>query len=61
LSDEVYGLLENAGVDQAVIDRICKGIDELAQQAAYANEPCPRCMEDDRDRLDAQDAAERFC
>lgn len=43
LSEEVCGLLEDSGVDQATIDRVCKGIDELA---IAATADCPRCMEE---------------
>lgn len=40
LSNEVWGLLENFGVDESVIQRICTGIDELATRA---DATCPQC------------------
>lgn len=41
LSEEVCVLLEDAGVAQEIIDRICIGIDELAGRADQA---CPACL-----------------
>lgn len=52
LSEEICGLLEAGDVDQETIDRICKGIDDLAVQAEY----CPEC---ERRRNEAEKALDK--
>lgn len=52
LAIEVWGLLEDAGVDQATLERIDSAIYELE---AKADAPCPEC---ERRAIEAEAAAD---
>ena len=42
LAERAFEIMERAGIEQELIDEICKGIDVLAEMA---NRECPSCAQ----------------
>ncbi len=54
-SEEVYGLLEDAGVDESLIEKICVIIQKLADEVVAAGD-CAQC---ERRAMEAEAQADR--
>lgn len=42
-SEQVWAMLEEAGLDDPIIEGVCKIVEQLAEELARAKESCPTC------------------